>query len=111
MDWNSADKITDIQMPIFIATGMKDVVVAPVLSYMLHELATSSVHKTMFIEENGGHFDTWLRDVDRYISELDAFMTAARSMRGQHSLAMHEMKEKCEMTNYEEVLLTENVEL
>ena len=87
MEWDSYAKISDIDLPMFFTTGNQDVIVPAHVSHMLYERAERSIHKVMYVEEKGGHFDTWLLDLERYLEELNGFMTRAREKRGQTGLS------------------------
>jgi hypothetical protein len=71
IDWPTYKRIQGITLPIFFTTGHADMVCPSYISLKLHDLAVNTIHKVLYVEEKGDHFNTWMLDFERYVRELD----------------------------------------
>ncbi len=57
--WTSIDLVSRIENPLLFITGDQDEIVPDHMTYQLHDKASKSVHKELYVVKDGTHNDTW----------------------------------------------------
>jgi fermentation-respiration switch protein FrsA (DUF1100 family) len=72
--WTSIDLVGRITNPMLFITGNEDELVPFKMTLKLHESATASKHKELFVVFKGTHNDTWYVGGKEYMSKIEKFL-------------------------------------
>lgn len=73
--WTSLETVARIENPILFIGGKLDELVPYEMTLKLHDHATKTVKKELYVVEDGEHNDTWYKAGDEYFVNLKSFMT------------------------------------
>jgi len=72
--WPSHDRIQNLKTPMLFISGQKDELIPSDHMMELYKRATSSVFKEKFDVPDGGHNDTWFKDIEVYFEKVNGFI-------------------------------------
>mmetsp|Transcript_10006 Transcript_10006/g.8530 ORF Transcript_10006/g.8530 Transcript_10006/m.8530 type:complete len:181 (-) Transcript_10006:109-651(-) len=72
--WPSVDRIRNIQTPMLFIMGLKDELIPPKQMDTLFKAAEKAIFKERFEVQDGGHNDTWAREIEQYFITIRKFM-------------------------------------
>jgi fermentation-respiration switch protein FrsA (DUF1100 family) len=73
--WRSIDLVPKIEQPIMFITGKADELVPFEMTLQLHDSASKSRQKELYIVFSGSHNDTWLVESKVYVDKIRRFMS------------------------------------
>jgi len=78
--WNTKDRIQMLKIPMLFILGLKDELIPTTQMLQLYHSARSTTYKDKFEVLDGGHNDTWTKEVETYFEKINQFIAKCLSM-------------------------------